>query len=133
MLVKSFEEVCEIKCIDPKEFEKGFQFLPEEHRSGICALSKLVLITDELNTNEDGTVWSPDFSDNTQYKYELYFTMGSPSGVGLSCDGYVIWATCSYVGSRLVFKDKKTAIHAKEYFFDLFKEWMVYERKSVKQ
>ena len=124
MLITTFEEACEIRGIDPQSFERGFDFLPEEHQQGFQALAKLTIVIDALNTDSDGSVWTPDFTAD-ELKYELWFIMGSPSGAGFSDGDCVGWHSDSYVGSRLVFRNRETALHAKEHFFDLFKSWMV--------
>ena len=131
MLVTSFEEAAQIKGIDVAAFEKGFDFLPEEHREGLKAVAKIAIINDELNKDADGKSWTPDYT-NRQPKYELWWNMGSPSGSGFSYFGFVGWISFSDsgVGSRLVYKDRETARHAREHFSDLFKTWMVYDRSK---
>ena len=131
MLVTSFEEAAQIRGIDVVAFEKGFDFLPEEHREGIKALSKICIVNDELNKDQDGKVWTPDFTDKSR-KYELWWDMGSPSGAGFSFRDFdfAYWFTLSGVGSRLVYRDRETAFHARDHFSELFKTWMVYDRSQ---
>ena len=67
----------------------------------------------------------PDFTDGT-WKYYPRFIMGSPSGVGFSCDVYDGWDTYSHVGARLVFHGE----NAKANMLDAVEKFLPQYRKS---
>ncbi|QGK72819.1 hypothetical protein [Flavobacterium sp. SLB02] len=98
--------------------------IPERHIEAVKAIAKLMVATDYHNPN-----FKPDFTDYDQNKYSPVANMGSPSGVGFSCDLYDDWGTGSSVGSRLVSESRETAKMIFNEYQDLYKEFMVYDRE----
>jgi hypothetical protein len=116
--IKTFEDAC--KKLGILELVPDFSTLPEKYRASIYAHYKLMIIADALNEG-----WIPDWTNSREYKYYPWFEMGSPSGVGFSCDGYDLWYTLSGVGSRLCFKTAELARYAGKQFEELYKEYFV--------
>lgn len=77
-----------------------------------------IVITKALN--ED---WTPDWDDNNQYKYAIWFYMGGSSGFRFLGDDS--WRTYSRVGSRLCFKDSRLATYAGKQFAEVYKQFML--------
>jgi hypothetical protein len=105
--VKCFDDVLKENGISREDFEKSCKGLEADEIA--YRMAKLVCLT----FNEG---WIPDWTNSNQYKYYPYFVMGSSSGVGFSCGGYVIWNTGSRVGSRLCFKSSDLARYAGKLF-----------------
>lgn len=113
--VKSFSDVLEVLGIDEDDFEISNDDLEEDE----IAYRQIKLIVKALN---DG--WVPDWTNTNQYKYAPWFNMGSSSGVGFSCYGYVSWSAVSGVGSRLCFKSRELAEYAGKQFTEIYKKYM---------
>ncbi len=100
--------------------------VPERHVEALKALAKLFVVHDHVNPE-----FKPDYSNYDQRKYNNFFELGSPSGVGFSffvCD---YWATVSDVGARLVSESSQAAeyIAKNPEFLELYKTFMVYDRQ----
>ena len=122
--IKTFEDACGFLKLKADKVIPDLSMYPENHREGMLAHAKLVLITEALNTVEnDGKRWLPDWEDISEYKYYPWFKMGSSSGVGFSFLGYGLWSTGSNVGSRLCFKSREAAEYAGKQFEDLYKTY----------
>ncbi len=52
MLVKTFQEACKAKGLDPKTVIPDFSMYPEEHRKAAIAQCKLFIICDALNDGQ---------------------------------------------------------------------------------
>ena len=118
--VKSFEDACSVLGINPEEFKIQYPEKVSHHAKALVAHMKLVIIAEALNEG-----WKPDWENREWDKYFPWFTMGSPSGVGVSCSGYDVWDSSSAVGSRLCFKSRELAKYAGTQFEDLYKEYFV--------
>jgi hypothetical protein len=116
--IKTFEDACAALGIDSEKVLPDFLGYPENHRAGMLAHAKLVLIVEALN---DG--WKPDWGDSSQWKYEPWFHMGGSSGSGFAYDDYDRWLSSSHCGSRLCFKSRELAEYAGGQFKDLYKEY----------
>lgn len=120
--IKTFEDACQVKNLDPLKIIPDATVFPEPHQKALTAIAKLIVITDALN--ED---WKPDWQDNDQYKYYPWFDIekdkNNPSGFRFGSVGY--YFATSIVGSRLCFKNEELAQYAGEQFIDLYKDFMV--------
>lgn len=67
--------------------------------------------------------WEADLNNSNQLKYEPRFKK-SPSGFGLSCDGYDDWRSVTDVGVRLSYKDYDTMMHGVKIFADLYNDFL---------
>jgi len=120
--IKSVEEAFKLENLDPNAITiKG---VPERHKQALISMAKLFVVVDAVNPE-----FQPDFTDGEWNKYNPWFKMGSPSGVGFSFLDYDRWATISGVGARLVSESSEAAEHIAETFPELYKDIMVYERK----
>ena len=90
------------------------------------ALAKLFVVHDHINPE-----FKPDYSNYDQRKYNNFFELGSPSGVGFSFYDYDVWDTASRVGARLVSESSQAAEYIAENpeFLELYKTFMVYDRQ----
>lgn len=100
--------------------------VPARHVEAAKAMIKTWVGYDHLNEGYNAN-W-----ENSSYKYQNYYWMGSSSGVGFSSHDFDFWFTNSYVGSRLVSENRETAnfIGANPEFLELAKTWMVYNRPA---
>jgi hypothetical protein len=122
-LVKTFEEACAAKGLDPEKVLPVLPEYPSEHAKALIAAAKLFLIADVLNEG-----WKPDWNNYDDRKYYLWFDLekdeqANPSGFRLIS---VTWYSASSdVGSRLCFRSREVAEHASEHFLDLYKDLMI--------
>lgn len=116
--IKTFEEACAAKGLDPLEVMSVAAVLPAEIEKQTSAFMKLLIIVSALNGD-----WTPDWNDNDQEKWYPWFDMekseDNPSGFCLS---YVDWNySSSFVPSRLCFRSRELAEYAVETFGDLYR------------
>lgn len=114
MKIKTFAQACKKLGISAARMPK-FANYPARHRKAMIAHSKLIIIIEALN---DG--WKPNWKDNTEYKWHVVFDLSSG---GLVFDGATGWSSGSYVGSRLCFRDRETAIYAAKTFKKLYEDY----------
>lgn len=99
--------------------------LPAKFSRGMLALLKLQVITEAVN-NDDPAVpdWEPDYNNDDQRKWFLWYEGGDKSGAGFRFDDSDDWWTISAAGggARLACKDEERALHMNEHFQDLYKE-----------
>lgn len=123
--IKTWEDACKIHNIDPKKLPK-VSMLPEKFQKWLIATYKMGVITEAINTKEDGTIWIPNWNDNSQYKYTPWFgikaTKKKPSGVGFSDSDYDFWGAGTVVGSRLCFETRDQVSHVQKHFKSIFIE-----------
>lgn len=83
--IMSFEKACKMRKIKP--VLPIVNHLPERHRARQIADYKLAIITEAFNLQPDGTVWEPNYNDDSEWKYEPRFWIDAdaknPSGFGL--------------------------------------------------
>jgi hypothetical protein len=113
--VKSFEDACKIVGVDAGDYEMPTTATKDD--CSINAYAKLIIIAKALNEG-----WQPSWEDTNQYKYYPYFK--HKNGFGLSYDGYGYWATCTYVGSRLCFKNSELAEYAGTQFENIYNTFL---------
>lgn len=103
--------------------------IPERHVNAVIAAAKLFVVIDHIQPK-----FNPDFENGNQWKYQPWFRMSSSSGVGFSYSDCDSWASCSGVGSRLVYQDRPTMKYVTDHpeFGELYKTLMVYNRE-IKQ
>ncbi len=112
-------------CFDKKTGEITFKELPKDIKERINSIEDIFKLNgtteDDFNRKWEGfdpyhkhhefellmvSAYNegkmPNFTDGTD-KYYPIFNMGSPSGVGFSCDDYGLWRSGSHVGARQVF------------------------------
>ncbi len=116
--IKTFEDACAKLGIEPAPLpEVGH--LPQEFHAPIINHYKAMVITKALN---DG--WTPDYTDNDQWKYEPRFWIvkdeDAPGGVGFGASLCGFWATCASCGSRLCFASAELCIYATIQFEDIY-------------
>ena|SRR3990167_121253 len=111
--IKTIEDVLKYHNIEKDDFEADYKGLPED----VKAYRLLVLIASALNEG-----WTPDWNNSNEYKYQVYFTMGSSGFRCHDCDG---WHAGSYVGSRLCFKTAELAKYASTQFTDIYSNYFL--------
>jgi hypothetical protein len=124
--IKTFEDACEALKLDATKVIPDFSAFPKEDREAMIAHAKLVLINKALNMQDDGTIWTPDWSNWSQRKYYPWFDMEKSSSVGgFSFDGYDGRGTGTGVGSRLCYSSSELAEYAGTQFKDLYEAYFV--------
>lgn len=118
--IKTMDDVYAEFSIDKEAFEKSFMF-PED-----LDAAKVRLIIKAFNTDENGNVWVPDWTNSKQTKYFPWFDLSS--GVGFSGSRYDHWYTFSSVGSRLAFKSSDLALHAVKQFPTEFENYIIIKK-----
>lgn len=66
--------------------------------------------------------WIPDYSNNSQRKYEPRFLY--KSGFGLACDGRDGWGAISAVGVRLCYRSYEVMIHGVEILKEYYRDFL---------
>jgi len=126
--IKTWEDACKVHKVNPKKLP-NVKGLPEKFQNWLIATYKMGVIVEAINTDENGKIWTPDWSNTDQIKYQAFFgikaTKRKPSGVGFSYAYYVGWYTATVVGSRLCFETEEKTEHAQKYFKNIFKEIML--------
>jgi len=121
--VKTFEDACKIKGINPEEFKIEVPEVLKHHAKAIIAHAKLIIITEVLN---EGDVL--DWSNGEWDKWYPWFYMNSSSSAGrFSFHGSFIRRSLSCVGSRLCFKSEELADYAGKQFENLYRDYFVIE------
>lgn len=105
--IKSFDDVLAELKISREDFENSCKSLESDEIA--YRMAKMVALV----FNEG---WTPDWTNSNEYKFFIWFTMGSPSGVGFAYYDYVSRGSGSDVGSRLVFKSRELAEYAGKLF-----------------
>jgi hypothetical protein len=99
--IKSYADACADQGITPLTL-KAFSGLPSIDQVHAFASHRVTTIIRSLNEG-----WVPDWSDDNQRKYYVWYTYGS--GVGFSCGDFSCDRASSAVGSRLHFKSEELA------------------------
>jgi hypothetical protein len=123
--IKTFEDACEALNLDATKVIPDFSAFPEEDREAMIAHAKLVIINKALNMQDDGTIWTPDWTNGKFDKYYPWFKMGSSSVGGFSCGVCAYWISTTTVGSRLCFSSSELAEYAGTQFKDLYEAYFV--------
>jgi len=118
--IKTFEDVLEYHNYKRDVQAFVLECQKRAYTADEIAYRQVKMIVEALNEG-----WTPDWSNQNQYKYYPWFVMGSPSGSGFSFDDYVVWRTNSCAGSRLCFKSREIAIYAGQQFEELYKDYFV--------
>lgn len=123
--IKTWEDACKVHNVDPTKLPE-VSMIPAKFQDWLIATYKMGVITEAINTKEDGTIWIPNWNDWDQYKYfpcfEIKATEDKPSGVGFSASNYGGWRANTGVGSRLCFETREQVYHVNEHFKDIFIE-----------
>ncbi|WP_282037277.1 hypothetical protein [Aquimarina algiphila] len=123
--LKTFEGACKVEGLDPKKVIPDFSCYPEKDRKSMIAHAKLVIIVRAANRlANDGKEWMPDFSNYNETKYEAWFDLEEGSS-GFRCADCVLWATYSFVGSRLCFISRQVCEYVANEFIELYKEYFL--------
>lgn len=126
--IKTWEDACKVNNVKPTALPE-VSMLPKKFQGWLVAAYKLGVVAEAINTDEDGKIWTPDWSNWDQWKYFPWFevkaTKEQPSGVGFSDSHYGGWYSGTGVGSRLCFSSKEQVEHIQEHFSDLYKEFLL--------
>lgn len=120
--VKSYADACNVLGV-PQLDEKAM--LSAGFREDEIARRKLETITAALNEG-----WKPDFNNTNEYKYYPWFyikphTNGALAGLSCAYTTYAASATSAGIGSRLCFRDHRTAAYAGNTFPELYAKILV--------
>ncbi len=113
--IKTVEDVLKDNNVTQEQIDERFEYAPEHLKYQYIA----ELLCKSLNEG-----WTPDWDNSNETKYFPWFKMGSS---GFRFYGFVTWFTCSFVGSRLCFKNRDLAKYAGEQFTDLYRKFMITE------
>jgi hypothetical protein len=94
---------------------------------GARAAIRRELVANVFNTRLDGTVWTADWNNDDEPKWFPVFNMQSktPSGVGFSVSGYVLWVTTTRCGSRFAFEKEELSDLSAELYPELYVESLI--------
>lgn len=123
MKIKTFEDACKAKGLDPEKVLPDVSMYPELHGKALIAAAKLFIIVDAVNGERKF-----DWTDYDQRKWYPWFDMekdeeNNPSGFRL-VSVYYSCATSSVV-SRLCFHSSEEAKQVATDFIDLYRDLMV--------
>lgn len=118
--IKTFEGACKALKLDAKKVLPKVTSFPKHHQEALTAHAKLVIIVEALNEG-----WKPNWLDHNQPKFFAWFFHDNKPGSAFSFNGCDYGYNCAnaYVGSRLCFKDKETAMYAGKQFEKLYKQY----------
>ena len=121
--ITSWEAACKVHGIDPTALPEVSK-LPVKFQQWLIDAYKLGVITEAMNTDEQGKVWVPDYNDTDQIKYFPWFEVKAsedkPSGFGFSNTHYGGWNALTDCGSRLCFDNSDKVFHIQKHFEELF-------------
>jgi hypothetical protein len=121
--ITTWESACKVHGIDPTALPEVSK-LPAKFQQWLIDAYKLGVITEAINTDENGKIWIPDYNNDNQRKYFPWFEVEAskdkPSGFGFSITGCVDWSTNPGCGSRLCFDTREKVYHIQEHFEELF-------------
>ena len=112
-MIKCYEDAVAICPVDKENT------LYDTDSENILALKKLHHITKVINNG-----WTPDWSNEDQYKYNPYFKV-SPSGSGFSVSNCDCHYTLTYVGSRLLTDTSEKTLYMANQFQDLYVQYLL--------
>lgn len=120
--VKSFEDACKLKGLDPTKLP-NVGMLDERFQNSVIAQYKLLVICEALNEG-----WVPDWDNYNEWKYYPWFDLRTKSktlaGSGFSFSDYGYDAPVSNVGARLCYKTRQLAEYAGKQFEDIYRDLM---------
>lgn len=113
--VATFEDALRItgKTFIQHEFEE-----PDD-----VARKKAKIITEALNTTEDGKKWEADYANHNQWKYYVWACDYKP-GSGFSAFFCDYDYSLTFVGSRLAFASSELALYAAKTFQEIYNEML---------
>lgn len=108
-----------------------FQNPSTDYQRSANGFTNACVLTEALNMDKNGNKWIPDYDDYQEDKYEIIWDMRSEAagGPGFSYTAYACGLSRSYVGARLVFRDRKTARYAAETFPDIYREFITIRKE----
>lgn len=122
--ITTWEKACEVRGYDPNNLP-NVSGLSEKFQKWLIANYKLAVIAEAINTDENGNVWEPDFT-NGNWKYFPWFEVKAseekPGGFAFSYSYFGHWYACTSVGSRLCFDSSDKVYHVEKYFEELYLE-----------
>lgn len=123
--IKTFEDACKTLKLDSKKVIPDFSCYPEKDKKAMEAHAKFIIIVRASNKLENnGKEWTPDWSNDNEYKYYPWFDMSKGSS-GFRYDAYDDWHAVTGVGSRLCFKTEELAEYTANMFIDLYKAYFL--------
>ena len=114
--INTFEDVCIESGTTLKMFNEQYRDYLDDEKSYV----KLKLIAKVLNEG-----WRPNWNNSNEYKWYPYFNSGSGSGFCFSSTNCLCTNAAAGVGSRLCFKDEKTAEYAGKTFRETYKSLLM--------
>jgi hypothetical protein len=113
--IKTFDDACRACGTTEEEFNSKFAGLNLDVDT--LAFEKLKIVNKAINQG-----WSPDYSNEDQYKWFPYFLLSS--GFGFSYSGYGCGCANANVGSRLCFETEEQANWSGTQFRDIWKAFI---------
>jgi hypothetical protein len=112
----TFEEFCKKHNVDSTLPE--ITNVSEEVKNQMIATYKWELIIKTLNNEGLEKEWTPDYSDDSQRKYEIYVYYTPSSGWSLYDVDY--WHSHTCCGARRVFRTREIGKYAGENLLDFY-------------
>ena len=111
--IKTYDDAVEAREVDDDDI------IYSTDKPHIVAFKKICHIIKVINGE-----WTPDWSDEDQYKYYPWFKI-SPSGSGFSASDYDFGFTSAGVGSRLLTDTREKALYLANQFRDLYSQYLL--------
>ena len=114
--IKTVDDVCVEYGTSLEQFNNKWSCLEENER----AFKIIKMATKIFNEG-----WVPNYNDSTQKKWYNWFEFRAGSGFCFSNTNYSYAYANATVGSRICFKDEKTAEHVGRLFVEIYEKFMM--------
>ena len=120
--VQSYEDACQLLGIKPT-YPK-FTRCAKIDRPSMIAYHKLIIIIRALNLLPNGKPWIPDFNNQNEFKYGLWWYIVNNK---LDCADMADAPSSASAnfGSRILFRSKPLAKYCAKQFKDLWQDYLI--------
>lgn len=129
--IKGLKAACKVT---GRDYSRAIPYPKPENslERGANAFMAISIMTEAIN-NDDPALppFIPNFNDNSQDKWSLWYYGGDHSGSGFRLYvPYYVWANAAASGgARFAFRDKKRAVYAAPILFKLHKQFFLILKK----
>lgn len=120
--IQSYEDACQLLGIKPT-YPKFTRCLKID-RPSMIAYHKLIIIIRALNLLSNGKPWIPDFNNQNEFKYGLWwYIINNKLGFAYAYDA----PSCASAGfgSRILLRSKPLAEYCAKQFKDLWQDYLI--------
>ena len=120
--VTSYETAC--KVLDIKPTYPKFTQCPKQDRKSMIAYHQLTIIIRALNILPNGKYWKPDFNNQKEYKWRIWWLVNR-DGLGRLVTYAAPSYTSTQTSSRLLFRSEELAKYCAKQFKDLWSDYIL--------